>query len=55
MKYCIQCKDENGNIGDFGYSENLGNGMFKRITPMFNNLASFFTYCKVNNIELEKE
>lgn len=42
LQYCIQCTDKkSGQIGNF-----LHNGDLVAVSPVFNSLASFFTYLK---------
>ena len=47
LSYCIQCTDKvSGNVGDFIHA-----GDFKAISPVFTNLAAFFTWMKTEGIE----
>jgi hypothetical protein len=50
--YCIQCTDQNsGDVGDFAYdpSDCPAAGQFKAITPVFDDLAEFYDWCRANN------
>ena len=56
MFMAIQCTDENGLTGTFGYRTyrlKHGKPVFSALTPVFDNCGILFAYCKENNITLE--
>lgn len=48
-RYCVQCKDSNGVLGDFVFEEI--DGKWVAISPIFQSLQDLFIWMKLNHWE----